>query len=74
MHEKIKHPVLLTIVVLLVAGLTLLFWYLRIERAMAPNVLPPSIDTIPEAPMPPESEVPPASLLPATPALVPEIL
>ncbi len=73
MHEKIKHPVLLTAAVVLVATITIVFWYARIERSsLAPQQEEVSRAAQTET-QPLESEVPPANLLPATPALLPEL-
>lgn len=73
MHEKIKHPVLLTVAVVLVATITIVFWYARIERSS----LVPQQEEVPTGAQtetqPPQSEVPPANLLPATPAVLPEL-
>lgn len=73
MHEKIKHPVLLTVTVVLVATITIVFWYVRIERSS----LAPEQEEIPTTAQtetqPPLNEVPPVNLLPATPAVLPEL-
>lgn len=74
MQTIIKHPLLLTLVTIVIASSALFLWYMNVERL---NVSPTEDTSLTRAALeeksPNEYDVPPADLLPATPAVLPEL-